>query len=581
MRRLLAPAAVAMGICTAGAVYLASGERPLPRRPCASAPAPLEVPAPERNLTDVETISNNLRDVTMNGICQAILARDLARVSDAFDPSARVERLFPRVETPVASSAAGIGTLVRPADAACHGEAGGLAEDLQTITQAWRSVERCFFKPYRILATTETPRRARVSLQFWLGGSEASGARVAEKGEVDADVVETQPGTWRFTRMAFGERERFRAPKPAFADSTTDAGLPTDWPDDGYETKDIFHGQVLYGGVSIGDVDGDGADDLYISRAGPNLLLRNDGTGHFTDVTTRAGVGDPGNSQSALLVDFDNDGDLDLLVINAYYSIIQSGETRRGHRLYRNDGHGVFTELPQRFDPIGPASGATAADFDGDGLVDLYITYYQDERLHPYHHFIEARDGFGNHLFRNLGGMRFVDVTETAGVASHGWSYASAWADYDQDGRIDLYVANDFGDSDLFRNRGDGTFEQVAAKTGVANPANGMSADWGDYDNDGQLDLYVANMYSKTGNQFLPLYPDLDETVRRKLLFSVQGNALYRAHGDGTFHEVGRALGASLAGWAWGSNFFDYDNDGWLDLHVANGFWAGEVDNDA
>ena len=333
--------------------------------------------------------------------------------------------------------------------------------------------------------------------------------------------------------------------------------------------------------MSIGDYDSDGWPDLYVSRAAKNLLYRNHGDGTFVETAVAAGVADPGNSQSAILADFDNDGDQDLFVVNAFYSLVNGPESARGHVLYRNDGGGTFTAVGVPWGPIGPASGATAADFDGDGLLDIYVTYYQDESLHPYHSHVNARDGFGNHLFRNLGGLRFQDVSERAGVVDHGWSYASSWADYDEDGRVDLFVANDFGDDALYHNNGDGTFTQTAQHAGVADPANGMSADWGDYDNDGHLDLYVANMYSKTGNQFLALDADLPEDVHRKLAFGVQGNTLYHNRGDGTFEETGRRLGANVAGWAWGSNFLDFDNDGWLDLHVANGFWSGPTDADA
>jgi hypothetical protein len=108
-----------------------------------------------------------------------------------------------------------------------------------------------------------------------------------------------------------------------------------------------------------------------------------------------------------------------------------------------------------------------------------------------------------------------------------------------------------------------------------------MSADWGDYDNDGRLDLYVANMYSKTGNQFVPLFPELDPQVRQKLLWSARGNSLYRGQAGGGFEETAKKAAVNLAGWAWGSNFFDYDNDGRLDLHVANGFWQGPIADDA
>ncbi|MGH7319257.1 MAG: FG-GAP repeat domain-containing protein [Candidatus Rokuibacteriota bacterium] len=544
-------------------------------------PPALQVVDPERDLHEIETISDALKRATMGGLCSALTAFDFEKIRGHFTPDARVQRIFPRVETRLIQGPDTTGSLVRSADPGRFGGVSDFLADLRELTVGWARVERCFFKPFRIFATQGEHRRASVELHFWLGGVERTGGRVSEKGDVVAEVAKDRPGSWRFTRLEFRERERFRAREPAFRDWTERARLPTDWPDVGYVSGDLNFGQILYGGIAVGDYDGDGWPDLYVSRTGPNLLLRNKGDGTFEDVTARAGVGDPGNSQAALFADFDNDGHLDLLVVNAWYSLIPGEHSKRGHTLYRNNGDGTFTRMPLELGPIGPASGASAADFDGDGLLDIYVTYYQDEELHPYHHYIEARDGFGNRLYRNLGQFRFEDVTERAGVGGNGWSYASAWADFDEDGKIDLYVANDFGDSYLFRNRGHGTFEEVAAKAGVANPANGMSADWGDYDNDGRLDLYVANMYSKTGNQFLAVDPRLTEEVRRKLLFSVQGNALYRNRGDGTFEETGRRLGANLAGWAWGSNFFDYDNDGWLDLHVANGFWAGELEGDA
>jgi hypothetical protein len=546
---------------------------------CLDAPAPLTITAPERNLREIEALADAMKRATMGGFCAAVSAGDFDKAVELFGQNARVQRLLPQRERPVVHGAGTRGLLTAPADPSCFGDRTQFAADLRSLLGASTRVERCLFKPFRVMATRTRPRRANVDLHLWLGTSDARGARVSDKGDVQVTAEEDETGAWRFSRLEFLERERFEAAAPAFVDVTTSAGLPTSWTDVGYRPDDIFFGQVLYGGVSVGDYDGDGWSDLYISRAGPNLLLRNDGKGRFEDVSERAGVADPGNGQAALFVDFDNDGDQDLFVVNALYSIVGGEHGSRGHVVYRNDG-GRFTEAT-RLGPIGPASGASAADYDGDGRVDVYVTYYQDEALNPFHHRIEARDGFGNRLYRNLGGLRFEDTTVRARVGGSGWSYASAWADFDEDGRIDLYVANDFGDNYLFRNRGDGTFDDVAARSGALDPANGMGVDWGDYDNDGHLDVYIANMYSHTGNQFLALETDLDQAVRSKLIFSVQGNSLYRNRGDGHFDEVGRNLGVGLAGWAWGVNFFDYDNDGWSDLHVANGFWAGTVNRDA
>jgi hypothetical protein len=533
------------------------------------------VHSPERNLKTLEALNAAVQKVTMGVVCRALRAFDFEGLRRAFAEDARAERLFPREEEAIVTSPLGEGSIVR-GPRGCYGTARDFARDLSNLLSGLARLDRCFFKPFRIFATTAAPRRARADLHLWLGGEEPSGARVGEKGDVVAELRE-EAGGWRVTRLAVGPRERFRSRGLAYADWTERAGLPTEWPDVGYPNT-MDYGQILFGGIAVGDYDGDGWSDLYVARAGKNFLLRNRGDGTFEDVTHRVGAGDPGNSQSALFADFDNDGDPDLLVVNAYYVEVGGKHSKRGHALYRNDG-GRFTRVAE-LGPPGPATGAAAADYDGDGLLDVYVTYYQDDGIVPYHHFIEAQDGFGNRLYHNRGGLRFEDVTARAGVGGKAWSFAPAWADYDEDGRTDLYVANDFGDSYLFRNRGDGTFEEVAARAGVQNNANGMSADWGDFDNDGRLDLYVANMYSKTGNQVLPLYPEIDETLRRKFLRSVQGNALFRGLGGGAFEERARDLGVAVAGWAWGANFLDYDNDGWLDLHVVNGFWSGEVEDD-
>lgn len=556
-----------------------AGEPPSAAPGCLDAPPALVVTTPERNLREIEALSDAMKRATMGNFCAAVTRGDFDKAVEIFTSDARLQRLRPQRETAVVNGVGTRGVLTEPATPACFGDRAQLAADLRALLGHATRVERCLFKPFRVIATRTHPRRASVDLHLWLGAADAHGARVSDKGDVQVIAEEDEAGAWRFSRLQFLERERFEAAAPAFVDKTVSAGLPTTWTDEGYQPDDIFFGQVLYGGISLGDYDGDGWTDLYVSRAGPNLLLRNDGKGHFEDVSEKAGVADPGNGQAALFVDFDNDGDADLFVVNALYSIVGGEQRSRGHVTYRNDG-GRFTEVG-RIGPVGPASGASAADYDGDGLVDVYVTYYQDEAQNPFHHRIEARDGFGNHLYRNLGGLRFGDVTARTGVGGSGWSYASAWADFDEDGHIDLYVANDFGDNYLFRNQGNGTFTNVAARSGALDPANGMGVDWGDYDNDGHLDLYIANMYSHTGNQFLALETELDQALRSKLIFSVQGNSLYRNAGDGRFQEVGRGLGVGLAGWAWGVNFIDYDNDGWSDLHVANGFWAGSTNRDA
>jgi hypothetical protein len=546
---------------------------------CVSASTHLEIKNPERDPNRIEMIAEAVKDLTEDGFCRAIIEKQQHGLQVLFGKQAKMQRIFPRRTKTLIDGVGGMAFELTPDDPACFVQGDHIASQLLKLAGDIGQVERCSVETFRLVSNLASPHKVQIRSLLSLGGVNDSGKRITEKGNLVAELEETD-GQLRFSSLAFEARERFEADGPAFADRTSAVHLPTDWADIGYEAGGLALGEILHGGVAVGDANGDDLLDIYVSRSGANLLLQQGPDGQFTDVSVRAGVADPGNSQAALFADFDNDGDAEIFVVNANYTLVSSASSRRGHALYRNDG-GTFVKQMTEFGPIGPASGASAADFDNDGLLDIYVTYYQDEQLYPYHHHIEARDGVSNRLYKNLGGLRFKDVTRSAGVGGNGWSFASAWADYDGDGLIDLYVANDFGDNVLYRNRGDGTLEETTKAAGVVDTANGMSADWGDYNNDGRLDLYVANMYSKTGNQYLPLDARLDPTLREKFIFSVQGNSLYQNLGSGKFKETGRALGAAVAGWAWGSNFVDFNNDGWLDIHVANGFWEGEFEADA
>ena len=541
----------------------------------------------ERDLARVEQISKSLVGQAKKEVCQAFQMFDFDRLEAQFAEDGRFARV------PSGTAAMEKGTVIESAGGrglniegnGCYAGARGWRADLERLLDDAIRIDRCSLKPYRILAgkppvsnVSDTPLFIAYDLE--LGWVEQDGSRQIEHWRGEAELLGEAASGWRFHALTIDLRQRFEAPGPAFRDQTLQAGLPTDWTDEGYDVEDIAHGQILYGGVAVHDFDADGWPDVYLLRSGENILLRNAGDGTFVDVTASYGVGDPGNSQAAIWADFDNDGDADLFVVNAWYSLVGGPHSRRGHVIYRNDG-GQFTALADPLGPIGPASGAAAADYDGDGLLDVYVTYYQDKNLNPYHHYIEARDGLSNRLYRNVGGLNFVDETASAQVGGSGWSYGAAWADADDDGHPDLYVANDYGDNAFYRNLGDGRFVEITAASGAVDAANGMSVDWGDYDNDGRLDLYISNMYSKTGRQFLQLYQGLDQELTRKLRFSAEGNSLYRNLGGGRFAERARRLGTAKAGWAWGANFFDYDNDGWLDLHVANGFWAGKLEADA
>ena len=334
-------------------------------------------------------------------------------------------------------------------------------------------------------------------------------------------------------------------------------------------------------GVSVGDADGDGLDDLYVAQpAGlPNRLYRNRGDSTFEDITDQAGVGVLDDTAQSLFADVDNDGDEDLVLATA-----------TGLLLFVNDGKGHFTPVPDAFKFARPLQGVltsiTMADYDRDGFLDLYVCVYsyffgagEDKAGTPAPYY-DARNGPPGILFRNDGHGRFVDGTQEAGldVGNDRYHFAAAWGDYDGDGWPDLLVSNDFGTKNLYHNLGrrNGTvmFEDVAAAAGTLDHGAGMSATFFDYDNDGRLDIYTGNMWSAPGLRITaaPTFmPDATPEVRAFYRHHVRGNSLLRNLGDGHFEDRTLEAHAEMGRWAWSSDAFDFDSDGWDDLYIVNG----------
>ncbi len=320
-------------------------------------------------------------------------------------------------------------------------------------------------------------------------------------------------------------------------------------------------------GVACFDYDNDGLLDIYfvnganLSQGKPspgNVLYRNTGKGTFVDVTEKTGVAGHGAYGTGVAVgDYDNDGFLDLYVTN-YGSNI----------LYHNNGDGTFTDVTAKAGVTagGWSSSAGFFDFDRDGKLDLYVVKYLDYDIKDnpycgfqregYRMYCDPRlfDGVPDQLFRNNGDGTFTDVSKAAGIANPaGKGLGVAFGDFDQDGYIDIYIANDGVRNFLYHNNGNGTFTDIAYSAGVGfdgngKPQAGMGTEFGDFDGDGLLDIFVTN-------------------------FSEELNTLYRNLGKLTFEDVTEQVGLSsgFLPLGFGTKLFDFDNDGDLDIYVTNG----------
>ncbi|HMB70191.1 MAG TPA: CRTAC1 family protein [bacterium] len=310
----------------------------------------------------------------------------------------------------------------------------------------------------------------------------------------------------------------------------------------------------LAGGVVVDDLDGD--DDLDVMTSswavdGPMHVFRNDGNGTFSDVTEAAGLTGFFSGLNLVPADYDNDGDLDVLVLRGAWA---AREGRVPNSLLTNDGTGRFTDRAFEAgfgESFWPTQAGGWADYDLDGDLDLYVGNESGRGLTA-----------PSHLFRNEGDGTFAEVGEEAGVRNYQYAKGVAWGDYDNDRDPDLYVSNRYGPNRLYRNEGDGTFTDVAPATGTTSPTNSFPTWFWDFDNDGNLDI-AAFSYTGTAvnlSAFLFGYP-----------LDLEPDRIYRGDGNGGFTDVGSREGRRFPTLAMGANFGDLDNDGWLDFYLGTG----------
>jgi hypothetical protein len=383
-----------------------------------------------------------------------------------------------------------------------------------------------------------------------------------------------------------------------FADVTKESGLPTSAPElpalTPQQAASGFDIQKAMGaGIAVGDVNGDGYPDLFYAGEGMGRLYVNRGKGTpgtFTDATASFKIPPAlDDSHGALFFDLDGDGDQDLLVLRSEHPSL----------LLRQDAPGTFVDASEAlgFRAHKGAHVASVFDYDKDGDLDIYVGYYGSDAVNRRNSketnlpTMDGRNGSPHELWRRGADGKYTDVGAQAGVADTGWTLATSTFDYDNDGDLDLFLANDFGPDTFFRNKGDGTFEDVSKRTQTDDRGSGMNVSFTDVNGDGWLDFYVSNidMFSKNmkvvyPTDSSPVNGTMDEALQRSFQY-ISGNKLFVNPADPAgqkpfIPEQATRFEPGDRGWGWAAIFFDYENDGDDDMYLSNGWLEGSVAGD-
>ena len=471
--------------------------------------------------------------------------------------------------------------------------------------------ERAKFKIKDATVVSESPGVVD-SLVLFSGVGYSRGGQVIElKAKLKLNWAQAQTGDdpkWVIDRWKTAHMEIITSPRKLFAETLDQAIVDTSVLEAARESiheqhlTDIGLGRVkksiikplpkastlYHPSLSVVDLDQDGFDDFYLmARWGKCRFFRNRADGTFEETAETLGLDVDGPISCALFADFDNDGDSDALLGRAHLPCIY----------LRNEGEHFVDASEDSLPNPNPVlvTSLSAADYDSDGLLDVYLSTYGAHKhkalMSPEDRAIYEKGKVGKHSFlnrfgppnvllRNLGNGRFARADVPHIVKR---TFQATWSDYDRDGDQDLYVSSDYSPNNLLRNEGNGRFVDVTAETNTEDVGFGMGAAWGDYDNDGWPDLYTTNMYSKAGLRITRKMPGLEDTFS----YAAHGNTLFKNRGVSSEERAGKAgqfekvsglespaLLVEAGGWGWCGQFVDIDNDGFLDIHALSGYYT-------
>lgn len=415
-------------------------------------------------------------------------------------------------------------------------------------------------------------------LGTWVGAAPASRRTVrVPDPDIGAETLAARKAAQEKTVRDFQVFYQFQ-----FSDNQPESGITflhhfTDDSGKFYKANHYDHGN----GIAVADVDGDGLYDVYfVSQLGGNQLWKNLGNGKFQDITESAGVALKDRiSVTASFADIDNDGDPDLYVTTV----------RGGNVLFENDGKGHFKDISKEsgLDYVGHSSGAVFFDYNNDGLLDLYLVNvgrYTTEERGRGGYFVGFGDAFSGHLkpertersrlYKNVGHNRFVDVTDEVGMPYSGWSGDASFTAFNGDNaHPSLYVLNMQGDNHYFENEKGERFVDKTEEHFPKTPWGAMGIKFFDYDNDGKMDLIVTDMHSDMTEEIGPEREKLKSRMQWTDAFlqgganNIFGNAFWHNLGGGKFEEISDKVGVENY-WPWGVSVGDFNADGWDDVFI-------------